>query len=83
MRLTWKEILTLPPAGFDRFGNRVESGFDNAVNDVEDAPENVAAWVGDKVGDVERFGDDVGDYGDRLDDAYDQGRQDGRDDDNW
>ena len=54
-----------------------------AVNDVEDAPEDVAGWAGRKVGDVERYGDVVADYGDRLDDAYDDGRQEGRDDDNW
>ena len=59
--------------GFDRFGNRVEQGFGNAVNDVEDAPENVAGWFGRKVGDVERFDDDVGG-------AYDQGRYEGRGD---
>lgn len=64
--------------GFDRFGNNVENKWDNAVDDVEDAPENVAGWVGEKVGDVERFGDDVGDYGDRLDNAYDQGRDEER-----
>lgn len=67
--------------GFDRFGDRVERKWDNAVDDVEDAPENVAGWVGEKVGDVERFGDDVQDYGDDIGDAYDQGREEGRDDD--
>jgi hypothetical protein len=51
------------------------------VDDVEDAPENVAGWVGEKVGDVERFGDDVENYGDSIGDAYDQGRDEGRDDD--
>ena len=45
--------------GFDRFGDGIERKWDNAVDDVEDAPENVAGWVGEKVGDVERFGDDV------------------------
>lgn len=67
--------------GFDRFGNRVEQGWDNTVDDVEDAPENVANWAGDKVGDVERYGDDVERYGDRVDDAYDDGRNEGRYDD--
>lgn len=65
---------------------RVERKWDNAVDDVEDAPERVAGWMGDKVGEVEG-------YGDRIDDAYDQGRADGRydeeygdggrDDDRW
>lgn len=31
--------------GFDRFGNRIEQGFENVVDDVEDAPENIANWV--------------------------------------
>nr|POF27642.1 hypothetical protein CFP56_71451 [Quercus suber] len=62
--------------GFDRFGNRVEQGWDNTVNDVEDAPENIAEWVGEKVGGVERFGDN-------LDNAYDEGKAEGRDDDRW
>jgi hypothetical protein len=67
--------------GFDRFGNRIENGFDNAVEDVVDAPEEVSEWAGRKVGDVERFGDDVEQYGDNLDNAYDEGREEGRDDD--
>lgn len=41
----------------------------------------MANWTGEKVGDVERFGDDVEQYGDRLDDAYDAGRDEGRYDD--
>ena len=53
--------------------NRVEQGFDNTVQDVENAPENVAGWFGEKVGDVERFDDNV-------DSAYDQGRYEGRND---
>ena len=61
----------------------IENKWDNAVQDVEDVPEDVAGWAGDKVGDVERFGDDVDNYGDRLDNAYDQGRDEERyDDDN-
>lgn len=38
---------------------------------MEDFPENAAEWVGDKVGSVERFGDEV-DY------AYDEGKAEGR-----
>lgn len=38
----------------------------------------MANWAGDKVGDVERFGDDVDRYGDKIDDAYDAGRDEGR-----
>ncbi|KAG8533922.1 uncharacterized protein KY384_001663 [Bacidia gigantensis] len=64
--------------GFDNFGNRVEGGFEGAVQDVEDAPEDVAGWMGDKVGDVENFGDRVEGYGDGVEGAYDQGRDEGR-----
>lgn len=61
---------------YDRAKYRVEDGFDNAVQDVEDAPEDVAGWVGEKVGDVERFDDNI-------ENAYDQGEQEGRYDDNY
>ena len=64
--------------GFDRFGNGVERRFDDAVDDVQDAPEEVAGWAGEKVGDVQRFGDEVESYGDGLGNAYDQGRDEGR-----
>ena len=56
----------------------MERRWDNAVDDVEDAPENVADWAGRKVGDVERFGDDVDRFGDRVEDSYDAGRNEGR-----
>jgi hypothetical protein len=65
---------------FDQFGDGVERRFDNAVDDVEDAPEKVAGWTGERVGDVERFGDEVEGYGDGLGEAYDQGRREERDD---
>ncbi|KAL2004178.1 hypothetical protein VTN02DRAFT_5827 [Thermoascus thermophilus] len=64
--------------GWDRAEDRVEQGFDNAVDDVERVPEDVAEWTGEKVGDVERFGDEVEAYGDRIDNAYDEGRDEGR-----
>lgn len=58
----------------------VERKWDDGVQDVEDAPEDVAGWVGEKVGDVERFDD-------RVDGAYDAGRDEERYDDddggNW
>lgn len=38
-----------------------------------DFPENAAGWVGERVGDVERFNDNIGD-------AYDAGKAEGRDD---
>jgi hypothetical protein len=66
--------------GYDRAKWGAENTFDNAVQDVADAPEDIANWAGRKVGDVERFGDDVENYGDNLDNAYDQGRNEGRND---
>jgi len=66
---------------YDRAKYGIENRFDNAVQDVEDIPQdfdqgidNAAGWAGDKVGDVERFGD-------RIDDSYDDGRAEGRRDD--
>ncbi|KAK1089943.1 hypothetical protein LTR48_009280, partial [Friedmanniomyces endolithicus] len=60
--------------GFDRFGRRIENGFD----DVVDAPEEVSGWAGRKVGDVERYDDNVGN-------AYEDGRDERRyeDNDRW
>ena len=60
---------------WDRAEDRVE-GFDNAVNEVEDFPENTAGWVGEQVGEVEQFGDN-------LDDAYGEGRAEGRYEESW
>jgi hypothetical protein len=48
-----------------------EYDVDKAEYEVENFPENTAEWVGDKVGGVERFGD-------RMDNAYDEGRYEGR-----
>ncbi|KAE8372534.1 hypothetical protein BDV26DRAFT_98495 [Aspergillus bertholletiae] len=63
-------------AGWDRAEDRVEQGWDHAVDKVEDFPENAAEWTGEKVGAVERFGDD-------MHDAYDRGEDAGRGDDDW
>jgi hypothetical protein len=52
---------------------KTSAGFNNAVTDVEDAPEEAAGWFGRKVGDVERFDNNV-------DSSYDQGRYEGRND---
>jgi hypothetical protein len=49
----------------------VEYDVDRAKYDVENLPEEAAGWVGDKVGDVERFDD-------RVEDAYDEGKYEGR-----
>ena len=80
----------------ENFGDRVENKFDNAVDDVENFPENAANWTGEQVGKVENFGDDVEqswdngvdrieDFGDRMDNAYDDGRDEARygDDDDY
>lgn len=63
--------------GFERDKYRVENDFRRAGDDVVDFPENAARWGGEKVGDVERFDDNV-------EGAWDQGRDDRRygDDDN-
>lgn len=52
----------------------VENTWDNAVDDVENFPESVAEWTGEKVQDVENWGGD-------MEEAYDQGREEARDDD--
>jgi hypothetical protein len=59
--------------GFDNFGRRVENKWDNAVDDVEDAPDRIANFIGGGIGKVERFGDGV-------EESYDEGRNEGRND---
>lgn len=66
--------------GFDEFGEGAERKWDGAVEGVEEAPENVAEWVGEGVGEVQGFGDDVQEFGDDMGDAYDEGREEGRED---
>ncbi|KAJ6263057.1 hypothetical protein Dda_1616 [Drechslerella dactyloides] len=58
-----------------------EGKIHNVETDIVDAPENVAEWAGDKVGEVEHFGDEVKQYGDNIDNAYDEGKYEGRYDD--
>jgi len=52
----------------------VDRKWDNFKQDVEDVPEDIAYGVGDVAGDVDRFGNRIGD-------AYDDGRDDQRYDD--
>jgi hypothetical protein len=59
--------------GYDRAKYRMEDRFDNAVDDVEDAPDRVAEWSGEEVGRVERFDD-------RIEESYDEGIDEGRND---
>ncbi|KAL1306626.1 hypothetical protein AAFC00_005305 [Neodothiora populina] len=55
----------------------VERGWDHMEQKVEDIPEDIAEDVGEGVGRVERFGDN-------MDNAYDQGRDEERyEDNNW
>jgi hypothetical protein len=76
----------------ENFGDRAENKWDNAVDDVEDFPENAANWTGQKVQEVEDIPqdienkwdgavDDVEDFGGRMDNAYDDGRDEQRYDD--
>ncbi|KAH7084332.1 hypothetical protein FB567DRAFT_79761 [Paraphoma chrysanthemicola] len=78
----------------ENFDDRVEQRWDNGVNDVENFPENAARWTGEKVQEVEDIPqdidnkwdnavDDVAGFGGRMDQAYDDGRDEQRyDDDN-
>lgn len=54
-----------------RMENDVEDGFDRVGDDIVDAPENVANWAGRRVGNVER-------YGDNIDYSYEEGKYEGR-----
>lgn len=82
----------------ENFGDRVENRWDNAVEDVEEFPENAAQWTGEKVQEVEDIPqdienkwdnamDDVDRFENRMDDAYNEGKYEQRyeDDrnDNW
>ncbi|KAI3401779.1 hypothetical protein diail_8157 [Diaporthe ilicicola] len=64
--------------GWDRARDKVEHGWDETVDAVEDGPENIAEGIGSDVGKVERYGDHVEDYGDGLEESYDQGRDEAR-----
>ncbi|KAI5248994.1 hypothetical protein E4T43_01097 [Aureobasidium subglaciale] len=66
---------------YDRAKYGMENKWDNAVQDVEDVPEDIAGFAGEGVGKVERWGDDVDRLDDRMDNSYDQGRDDERYDD--
>lgn len=78
----------------ENFGDRVENRWDNTVDDVEDFPEDAARWTGEKVQavedipqDIENKWDngvnDVEQFGDRMDNAYDDGRDEQRYDDDY
>ncbi|KAL4753133.1 hypothetical protein BDW72DRAFT_169381 [Aspergillus terricola var. indicus] len=76
----------------EQIPDEIENKVDDAVQDVEDFPENVAEWTGEKVGEVEQFGsniendvdsavDDVEEFGDNMENAYDEGKQEAYEDD--
>lgn len=46
---------------------------EDAADDVEDFPEDAAEWTGEKVEGVEEFGDD-------MEDAYEEGEAEAEDD---
>ena len=66
-----------------------EQSFDNGVKDVKDVPSDIggaigsaAKWVGDKIGATEGEGrkaeGDVDQFGQGVDNSYDQGQQQGQ-----
>jgi hypothetical protein len=59
---------------------RAEQKFDDGINDVEDAPEMAAQWMGRKVQDVDDVADDAEDWKDReeyrVERKWDDGVQD-------
>lgn len=76
---------------WDRTENRIDNDINQDIQNVEDFPEDAARWTGEKVQDVENIpGDiegavggafqDVENFGDRMDNAYDQGQAEGEND---
>ncbi|KAI5300570.1 hypothetical protein KEM55_006540 [Ascosphaera atra] len=74
-------------------GEKIHEGWEEKKDDIEedvrDLPENAAEWTGEKVGDVEGWGDNVKEgfeekkdnveeFGERVDGAYDEGKEEGR-----
>lgn len=65
----------------------MEDRFDNGVQDVEDVPEDIAGFAGRVDGDVDRKWDDarydVDRFDNNVDQSFDQGRDEGYDNDRW
>jgi hypothetical protein len=72
----------------------VEQKWDNGVNDIENFPENAAEWTGEKVQAVEdipqdienkwdNMTDGVEQFGDNMENAYDEGRDEQRYEDDY
>lgn len=64
--------------GFEHAGESVEHGWHSTVDAVEHAPENMAEGIGEGVGRVEHFGDSVENFGERLEESYEHGRDEER-----
>jgi hypothetical protein len=73
----------------ENFGDDVNQKWDDGVQNVEDFPEDAARWTGDKVQAVEDIPDDIENkwdnmtegvdrFGDNMADAYDDGRDERR-----
>ena len=73
----------------ENFGDDVEQKWDDGVQDVEDFPENAARWTGEKVQEVEDIPQDIENkwdnmtdgverFGDNMENAYDEGRDEQR-----
>jgi hypothetical protein len=69
-------------------------GGDNAVDNSEDFPEAAARWTGEKVQEIEDIPQDIENkwdagvndieqFGDRMDNAYEEGRDEQRYDDDY
>lgn len=74
----WERTEENVQEGWDRAGENIEEGWDDTVEAVENAPENIAEGIGEGVGEVERFGDSVEDYGETLEQSYEDGRDEAR-----
>jgi hypothetical protein len=78
----------------ENLGDDVEQKWDNTVDDIENFPENAAEWTGEKVQEVEDIPEDIENkwdnmtegverFGDNMDNAYDQGKNEQRYDDEY
>ncbi|POS74446.1 hypothetical protein DHEL01_v207169 [Diaporthe helianthi] len=74
----WERAEENVEEGWDRTGEHIEEGWNDTVDAVENAPENIAEGIGEGVGEVERFGDSVEDYGEMLEESYENGRDEAR-----
>lgn len=76
----WDQDKARMEGDIHRDEQRVDQGFDNAVQDVADAPDDMARWAGRKVQDVEDVPQDVDNDVRRFDNRVDQGLDNAVDD---